>query len=93
MVGDRLTGLTLDRRGPVEGCIKACNDRFARLYDEERDRHIATVRACQGLRSNTEKNQCLTAEARFHEAKMRDLTRGKKQCHDNCHRQGAGGIE
>ena len=88
-----MTGVTLDRRGPLENCIKNCNDRFTKLFEDERIRHLAATRACQGLPSGTQKNECLTAEARRHEANMRDLTRAKRECHEGCHQQGGGRIQ
>ena len=92
-VGDHLTGVTLDRRGPAETCIKECNDLYAKFYDDERVRHLAAVRECQEKPSGGQKNACLTTEAIFHEANKRDLARAKQQCHDKCHRQGGGRIQ
>jgi len=92
-VGERLTGVALERSNGRRDCIKACNERFGDLYEDERDRHLARVRACQGLPSGREKSQCLSAEARRHEDAKRELAREKRQCHDGCHRQGGGDID
>jgi hypothetical protein len=84
-----LTGVALGRRSHADTCIKTCNDQYAKLFDDERIRHIAAVKACQDF-SDREKNLCLKEEAARHEANKQALTAAKRTCQGNCHRQGGG---
>jgi len=88
MVGDNLTGVDVDRGGPTT-CIKACNDSYALLYNQEQKRHQAAVEACQAL-AQPAKGDCLVAEDAVHQANKDALTQGKIDCQNNCHRQGSG---
>ena len=88
MVGDNITGVDASRGGPTT-CIKQCNDSYALLYNQEQKRHQAAVEACQAL-SQPAKAACLDAETATHEANKTQLSQGKIDCQNNCHRQGSG---
>ena len=88
MVGDSLTGVTLDGVGPTS-CVKQCNDLYRILYDLEQKRHDTDVETCQNL-PQPFKADCLASETARHEAAKAQLTSGKIDCQNNCHRQGSG---
>lgn len=88
MVGDNMTGVDVSGAGPTT-CVKQCNDLYKQLYNLEQKRHIAAVEACQVL-SQPAKGDCLAAEDALHSANKDDLSQGKIDCQNNCHRQGSG---
>jgi len=88
LVGDALTGVQLDKAGPSQ-CIKACvTDSDAQLRAEI-DRHQAAIAACQASPPR-ERAACLRAEAAQHESAMASISAGRRDCMNNCHRQGGG---
>ena len=88
MVGDTLTGVNLDRGQPTT-CVKQCNDSYKLLYEQEQKRHQAAVESCQAL-AQPAKASCLDAETLTHQANKDQLSQGKIDCQNNCHRQGSG---
>lgn len=88
MVGDSLTGVTIDGVGPTS-CVKQCNDLYAILYKLEQKKHDTNVETCQNL-PQPYKSDCLNAETTRHEAAKAQLSQGKIDCQNNCHRQGSG---
>ena len=88
MVGDGLTGVSLRRVGPTT-CIKACNDRFAELYQAEQKRHIAAQEACNLLTGQAQQD-CKATESATHSANKAQLSADKTACQNNCYHEGAG---
>lgn len=88
LVGDRLTGVDLNRNGPTT-CIKQCNDQYKVLFDNEQKLHVQNNSACQAL-SQPAKDQCLADEKARHDARMAELGQAKIDCQNNCHHQGSG---
>ena len=88
LVGDSLTGATLDGVGPTS-CVKQCNDFYAVAYKQEQRIHDTNNSNCNLLPSPF-KQTCLDDETARHEAAKAALAAGKTECQNNCHRQGAG---
>lgn len=88
LVGDSLTGVTIDGVGPTS-CVKQCNDFYKIAFEREQKRHDTDVEACQ-LLPQPQKGDCLTAEDARHQAAKAALAQGKLDCQNNCHRQGSG---
>ncbi|MEK7330528.1 MAG: deoxynucleoside kinase, partial [Candidatus Eisenbacteria bacterium] len=65
------------------------HDLYKILYDEEQKLHDTNVGNCQAL-PQPEKGACLAAEGARHSAEKERLGRAKTDCHNGCHRQGAG---
>lgn len=86
MVGDRTTGVQLFRND-ASTCIKACNDQYKVLYEQERQLHDANVASCQAL-PPSDRGGCLAAEGARHSARMAELGQGKIDCQNSCHNQG-----
>jgi len=88
LVSDSLTGVKLDRAAP-SFCISSCvKDSDAQLKAEI-DRHLAAVAACQASPPQ-ERGACMRAEAAQHQAAMDRIAQGRRDCMNNCHRQGGG---
>ena len=88
LVGDALTGVQLNKATP-NLCIRSCvNDSDSQLKTEI-DRHLAAIAACQASPPN-ERGACLRAEAAQHQAAMERISTGRRDCMNNCHRQGSG---
>ncbi len=99
-VGDNLTGVQLNRGRPTT-CIKQCNDLYKMLYDDEQKAHAEAKEQCDAVNCAAlpkadqqacidARQACQQAEAARHEAEMDRLSQAKKDCQDNCHRQGTG---
>ncbi len=88
MVGDSLTGLSLSRANPSV-CLKACVESQDNLVKAEASRHQAAIRACQAL-PEPEQDECAAAEAVRHAAAMAQISAGRQECMNACHRQGSG---
>jgi len=88
MVGDSLTGVSLDRNGPTS-CVKQCNDFYKGEFDREQKLYATNKEACLVL-SQPAKDECLAAELARHQAAMSALGDAKVECQNNCHRQGTG---
>ena len=88
LVNDSLTGVGLEKASP-SACIKSCvNDSDAQLKAEI-DRHQAAIRACQSAPSS-DHGACIRAEAAAHQSAMDRIANGRRDCMNNCHRQGSG---
>ena len=87
-MGDSLTGVKVTGAGPTT-CVKQCNDLYAMLYNDEQKLHDTNVNNCQAL-PQPDKGNCLVAEDARHQAAKDQLTAGKIDCQNNCHRQGSG---
>jgi len=88
MVGDTPTGLSLERANPSQ-CIKACVASQDDLVKAEATYHQAQIRACGAL-SEPARGACKRAEAARHAAAMAEIAAGRRECMNNCHRQGTG---
>ena len=88
MVGDSLTGVTLDGVGPTS-CVNSATISTGFSTDLESKRHDTDNEACQNL-PQPYKGDCLVSETARHEAAKAQLTQGKIDCQNNCHRQGSG---
>lgn len=88
MVGDSLTGVSLDRNGPTS-CVKQCNDFYKGEFDREQKLHETNVEGCLAL-DQPARGECLAAEDARHIAAMEALGAAKIECQNNCHRQGTG---
>lgn len=88
LVGDSLTGLSIGRAGP-SACVKACVEAQTEGVRAEATLHQNAVEACQAL-PDSEKHDCLAAEAARHAAAMAQIGAGRSECLNNCHRQGSG---
>ena len=88
LVGDSLTGVTVDGVGPTS-CVKQCNDLFAIAYKREQKIHDTNNDNCNNL-PQPFKSECLDAETARHEAAKATLAQAKTDCQNSCHRQGAG---
>jgi hypothetical protein len=88
LVSDSLTGVQLNKAAP-NLCIKSCvKDSDAQLKAEI-DRHQAAIAACQASPPN-QRNACQRAEAAQHQAAMDGIATARRDCMNNCHRQGGG---
>jgi hypothetical protein len=88
LVGDSLTGVTVDGVGPTS-CVKQCNDFFAIAYKREQKIHDTNNDTCQNLPQEF-RADCLASETARHEAAKAALSAAKIECQNSCHRQGAG---
>ena len=88
MVGDATTGVALERVNSSD-CLKECSTSQADLVHAEATRHQEQIRACQGL-PESERETCTEAEAARHQAAMAEIASGRRDCMNNCHRQGGG---
>jgi len=88
LVGDRLTGISLDKAGP-SGCIRSCSGSFADQVHAEAEVHQNAIKGCQQL-SSAERGPCIQAEAARHQAAMQQISSGRQECMNGCHRQGGG---
>jgi len=88
MVGDGLTGVKA-RPADATTCVKDCNDLYKTLYDQEQKLHLTNIDACQAL-TEPDKDTCLASEDARHQAAMDELSTGKVECQNDCHRQGSG---
>jgi hypothetical protein len=89
MVGERLTGPTLQRVTPTT-CVGHCKDLYDNLFALERKRHLAEIEICAVL-SGPERQECLVRENVRHQAATDQLTQGKLDCLQACSRPRAGG--
>jgi len=88
LVNDSLTGVRLEKASP-SACIKSCvNDSDGQLKAEI-DRHQAAIAACQAS-PESERGACMRAEAARHSSAMEGIANGRRDCMNNCHRQGSG---
>ncbi len=87
MVGD-LTGVSFNKANP-SACIKSCSSSFADQVQAEARAHQAAIRNCEGL-SDSERAACVAAEAARHQAAMAQISSGRQECMNGCHRQGTG---
>ena len=88
LVGDHLTGVSLNKAGP-SGCIRSCSGSFADLVHAEAEVHQSAIRGCQDL-SSEERGACMQAEAARHQAAMQQISSGRQECMNGCHRQRGG---
>jgi hypothetical protein len=88
LVGDSLTGVTVDGVGPTS-CVKQCNDLYKIAYSREQKIHDTNNDVCQNLPQEFRAG-CLESETARHEAAKAALSAGKIECQNSCHRQGAG---
>jgi len=88
LVGDSLTGVSLNKAGP-SGCIRSCTGPFADQVHAEAEVHQNAINGCQQL-SSAERGPCMQAEAARHEAAMQQIASGRQECMHGCHRQGGG---
>lgn len=88
MVGDKVTGVDLNRGGPTT-CIKQCNDQYKLLFDQEQKLHQTNIENCQAL-PQPDRGACLEAEEVRHTAAKEALAQAKIDCQNNCHDQGGG---
>jgi len=87
LVNDSLTGVRLDKASP-SACIKSCVNDWDGQLKAEIDRHQAAIRACQS--SSKDHGACERAEAAQHQSEMERISNGRRDCMNNCHRQGSG---
>ena len=87
MIGD-LTGVSLNKANP-SACLKSCAGSFADQVHAEAETHQAAIRGCQSL-SESEREACVAAEAARHAAAMAQISGGRQECMNGCHRQGSG---
>ena len=88
MTSDLGTGLSLERNNPSR-CIKNCVDDHQDLVRAEADAHQSQIRACQAL-GESERRACHSAEVERHKAVMAQIAASRRDCMNNCHRQGGG---
>jgi hypothetical protein len=88
LVSDSLTGVQLNHASP-NLCIKSCVNGSDGELKAEIDRHQAAIAACEGSPPN-QRAACLRAEAAQHRAAMERISTGRRDCMNNCHRQGSG---
>ena len=88
MVGDALTGVSVDRRNPSH-CLKECVETFDEQVRREVVRHRAEIVACHAL-PESQREACEAAEAARHQAAMERIAAGRRECMNDCHRQGTG---
>src|SRR5262245_23341469 len=87
-VGDRITGVSLERAMPTS-CIQQCNNSYRTLSDQEERRHNANVEVCRGL-PRTESGACIGVEGARHTAEMERLGGGLTDCQSSCQHAGEG---
>src|SRR5262245_18765936 len=86
MTQDNLTSVSLERsRG--NRCIKEC-DKKDKEQDEKK-KHKKIVEDCNGLRGSN-RSECEEAELNRHKAILTGIADDRKECENNCHRQGGG---
>ena len=88
MVGDSITGLSMTRLTPSV-CIRACVETQTNGVHAEATFHQAQIEACQSM-PESQKRECLEAEAARHAAVMAQIAAGRRECMNDCHRQGSG---
>ena len=74
-----------DGATPSANCVSACAHAAADSMRVESDLHVAIVHTCNGT------VRCLTNENNRHIAAVKRIDAFRKQCQDNCHKQGGGG--
>ena len=84
------TGLdvSLERQGPNR-CVKSCAKSHQELIEDEAELHQKRMRDCR-KQSDSQQNECKQAEIDRHKAAMDQIKASKKDCVNNCHRQGHG---
>jgi hypothetical protein len=65
-------------------CVHQCNDKFKQAVREERRRHHAALKDCDGDR------QCRKAEQLKHREVERQLEHDRRACKRNCYHEGSG---
>lgn len=88
LVGDSLTGVTIDRSAPTS-CAQQCQVAYVEGNKAEQKRHQEAIEACQAL-SGDAKGACLVAEDAEHNSRKAALDAARTECQTNCHRQGTG---
>ena len=88
MISDTTSGVSLDRAN-VSDCLKACAQSQSDLVQAEAEYHQAQLIACEAL-PESEREACEEAEAARHHAAMAEISSGRKDCMNDCHRQGGG---
>jgi hypothetical protein len=90
MVDDSLTGISMTREARGT-CINDCADAALTAMEAEQQLHLDNVAACQTLPSG-EIEACVADEGVRHAAAMQSIADAKRECQNNCHSQGQGGI-
>jgi hypothetical protein len=88
MVGDNLTGVSLEKR-KIESCIGNCNDVAQAAKELEQKIHNENISECQALPED-QQNACMDAESARHVDAVQGIQEIKKDCQNNCHKQGRG---
>lgn len=90
MTNEPTTGVdvSLERHGPNR-CLKSCVKSFQELKEDEQELHHKRMKACR-RQSDSQEDECREAERDRHETVMEQIKAGKKDCMNNCHRQGGG---
>ena len=88
-VGDRLTGVSLDRQSALS-CIKQCNDAAKLQRDEFCKKNFQTAQGECNLLPEPDRTACLNEATAAKEACNAAANAQKEQCHASCHIQGAG---
>jgi hypothetical protein len=88
MVGD-LTGVRLDLKANPSSCVRNCALSFADQVKTEAETHQTAVRGCADL-PESDRESCRAAEAARHAAAMQQISSGRQECMNGCHRQGSG---
>lgn len=84
------TGIDVSlERGGANRCIKSCAKAHHELIEDEAELHYKRMRACRKLSDSAER-ECKQAEIDRHKAVMEQIKASKKDCQNNCHRQGHG---
>jgi len=88
MVGDNLTGVSLDKK-QIVSCIANCNDVAQAAKELEQKTHNENISACQALPQD-QQNACMDEESARHVDAVQGVQEIKKDCQNNCHKQGRG---
>lgn len=88
MVGRSLTGVSLTDR-EISTCLQDCASQAVAAVQTEVQTHQQQVDACLSL-SESDKSACLDTEAARHAAAMQAIADARRECQNNCHRQGHG---
>jgi hypothetical protein len=88
MVGDSLTGVSLDKKKETN-CISSCNDVAKAAKEVEQQTHNENISECQALPAD-QQSACMDEEAARHVDAVQGIQESKKDCQNGCHKQGGG---
>jgi hypothetical protein len=86
MVGDTLTGVSVDSFKRKSDCVKECKNVYKDQLKDEKDKHKLLLIACAGNLA------CMNAENARYQAAVDAIEAAYVACQNSCHNQGGGTV-